>query len=135
MSWDQEYSIPSVQDLLEQLVKKTSMQLLEQHLKDTQGLTIEKIEEVEVTDGFISDVIGQKVTLSDGRVFVPKLVERFTENGNHGVDIFQYVLESENPNVRHIDADTTNPDIDVFDIPEGYTDTTLLEYDENERGC
>ena len=139
MSWDQEYSIPSVQDLLEQLAKKTAVQLLEQHLKDTQGLSIVSMEEVEIADGFIQDVIAQKVTLSDGRVFVPKLVQTFTENGNHGVDIFQYVLEGETPTVEVINEAEQICDCDhCATDEEDYVGTALVETDEepgNESGC
>ena len=136
MSFNQEYSIPSIQELLEQLAKKTAVQLLEQHLKDTQGLSIVSMEEVEIADGFMSDVIGQKVTLSDGRVFVPKHVQTFIENDNHGVDVFQYVLENENPTVKHINLNSSLSTCSCAECEfDNYDGNTLLEFNENERGC
>lgn len=120
MSYDQEYSIPSVQDLLEQLAKKSAVNLLEQHLKDTQGLSIVSMEEVEIVEGFIQDVIAHKVTLSDGRVFIPKLVQTFTENGNHGVDVYEYCSEDETPEVRYVGIDTS-------ETPD-FTTTTEVVY-------
>ena|SRR5665213_1103825 len=120
MSWDQEYSVPSLINLLEQLTGKTSEQLLLAELNSS-GVSIVNREEVLLSDGFMFDVMGIKVTLSDGRVFVPKLVEQFNENGNHGVDVYEYHLQDHIPDVRYVGVDTSeSPD---------YTATTEVEYD------
>ncbi len=117
MSWDQDYCVPSYLELLIQLTGKHPEPLLEAELAKT-GITIVKRESIVLDDGFFSDVTGEKVTLSDGRVFVPKLAERFSENGNHGIDSYEYFLEHETPQVRTITADTSHPDIDVYDISD-----------------
>jgi hypothetical protein len=118
MSWDQDYSVPSVEDLLEKLTGFTGLELLEEELK-CQGVLITKEETIVLDDGdFFGPVMGTKITLSDGRVFVPKLVERFTENGNHGIDTYEYVLESETPVVQH-----TSNDIDK-EGKQDYIETT-----------
>jgi|SRR5665213_260126 len=106
MSWDQEYSVPSLINLLEQLTGKTSEQLLLAELNSS-GVSIVNREEVLLSDGFMFDVMGTKVTLSDGRVFVPKLVEQFNENGNHGVDVYEYHLQDHIPDVHYIGIDTS----------------------------
>jgi hypothetical protein len=71
---------------------------------------------IQLDDG----VEGEKVTLSDGRVFTPKLVERFSENGNHGIDVYRYCLDSETPTVMNIGLDTSDPDVDSYTVPDNY---------------
>jgi hypothetical protein len=119
MGWDQDYCVPSYMELLIKLTGKRPEELLESYLL-TQHLSVVKKEDVVLDEGFFHDIIGIKVTLSDGRVFVPKLKERFTENGNHGIDTYEYCLENEDPEVIQINADTTDPDIDVFEVPREY---------------
>ena len=116
MSWDQDYSVPSyldllvkltgknLEELLMRLTSKNPEKLLEQEL-EKQGLKVVNTEEVVLDNGYFQVVHGLKVTLSDGRVFVPKLVQRHTANGNYGCDYYEYVLENENPEIRHTDAD------------------------------
>jgi hypothetical protein len=106
MSWDQSYSVPTVNELLEQLTCKTSLKLLKDEL-ERQGLQIVKSEEVVLDDGFYQTVTGLKITLSDGRVFVPKLVKKETANGNWGCDIYEYRLQDEEVNVEHVDSSDT----------------------------
>ncbi len=127
MSWDQDYIVPSIDDLLEQLTGKRTYQLLEQEL-NRQGIKIVHVEEVLLDDGFMQDVIGYKVELSDGRVFVPKLVERFSENGNHGIDSYQYFTEDETPNVSHTGLDHA---------AEGADETVVAGFEttEDDDGC
>lgn len=120
MSWDQSYSIPSVESLLEKLTGKTSLDLLKDDLLLVHGINVDKIEEIVLERGMYGDVTGAKVTLSDGRVFVPKLVEKFTSDGNYGNDIYEYMLESENSEVKYVDEDTSDPYIDIYDIPSEY---------------
>lgn len=63
-----------------------------------------KIEEIVLDEGFMETVKGFKITLSDGRVFIPKLVEKFTSDGNYGRNTYEYVLESETPEVKYVDG-------------------------------
>lgn len=135
MSWSQDYNIPNLSDLLIQLTKKNPTELLTIEL-EKQGLTIIKTESIVLDENCMyGELEGLKVFLSDGRVFVPKLVERFTENGNHGVDIYEYFLEGDTPEVQIVDADTTNPDVDVFTVPDNYGDPqTEPGLDEPEEG-
>jgi hypothetical protein len=101
MSWDQSYSVPSVESLLEKLTGFDSRQLLESELT-CQGILIKSEEQITLDDGMYQTVTGRKITLSDGRVFVPKLVKKETANGNWGCDTYEYVLENETPKVEHI---------------------------------
>lgn len=133
MSWDQSYSILSVESLLEKLTGRTSLDLLKDELLLKQGINVDKIEEVVLVDGMYGDEKGFKITLSDGRVFIPKLVEQFTSDGNYGNDIYEYFLEGENPIVQCVDADTSNPLVDVYTIPDGYGDDLIGEA-ENDGG-
>ena len=103
MSWDQDYSVPSLQDLFEKLLPHTSaLQLLKEEL-ERNGIKILNMELVTLDDGFHQKVEGMKVTFSDGRVFVPKLAKKYTADGNYGCDIYKYVLESETLEVKHVD--------------------------------
>lgn len=108
MSWSQDYSVPSYQELLLKLTEKTPESLteyLEADLRDRLGISIANTESILVTEGYFEDVRGLRVTLSDGRVFVPKLVETYTEHGNYGRDTYDWVLEGETPEVKHVDGD------------------------------
>ena len=104
MSWDQEYSVESYLELLIELTGKHPEELLEKYLLDNY-VPVTKKEEVVLDDGFFGPVKGTKVTLSDGRVFIPKLTQRFNENGNHGIDFYEYCLEDENPEVVYVGLD------------------------------
>ena len=119
MSWDQDYDVPSLQDLLEELTGIPAMQLMVDHL-EAKGLKITNVEEVVLDDGFFQTVKGTKVTLSDGRVYIPKLVERFNENGNHGIDFYRYKLIGDEPEVMNVGLDSSDPDVDSYTVPENY---------------
>jgi hypothetical protein len=118
MSWDQSYSVPSFQELLEKLAGVSGTQLLIDHL-EAKGLRIVDLEDITLDDGYFQEVKGSKVRLSDGRVFVPKLVERYTENGNYGLDTYAWFLIGETPEVQHVDGDRSDPQIEPgLDIPQ-----------------
>jgi|SRR6185295_11133668 len=127
MSWSQDYQVPSYLELLISLTGKHPEELLEAELAK-QGITVVKKEQILLDEGMFSDIFGDKVTLSDGRVFEPKLVERLCENGNYGLDTYQYFLEGETPNVSHTSVDhagegedklTYTHTCDVVDISDG----------------
>jgi hypothetical protein len=122
MSWDQDYNVPSLQDLLEKVAGISGTQLLIDHL-EAKGLKIVDVDDVVLDDGFIQEVKGTKVTLSDGRVYIPKLVEKFNENGNHGIDFYDWRLIGDVPEVVYVGLDSSDPDIDVFTVPENYGET------------
>lgn len=123
MGWDQEYNVESYEDLLLKLTEKNHnsfIEMLEADLRNRLQLTVVKRETVVLTKGIYDDVTGEKITLSDGTVFVPKLVERFSENGNHGIDTYEYHHENETPEVMYIGLDSSDPDVDEFTVPENY---------------
>jgi hypothetical protein len=111
MSWSQDYSVPSVETLFEQLTGKTARQLLHEEL-ERQGKFVKTFEEVVLDDGLYDTIKGTRVTLTDGRIFVPKLIERFCENGNYGLDVYQYFLEEENPQISYTGMDTAEEGMD-----------------------
>jgi hypothetical protein len=96
MSWDQEYTVPSFEALLQRLAGITGTQLLIDHL-EAKGIKIIDVEEVLLGNGVGGDASGAKVRLSDGRVYIPKLVERVTANGNYGNDIYDWYEIGEEP--------------------------------------
>lgn len=103
MSWDQSYSVPTLDVLLERLAGISGTQLLIDHL-EAKGLKIVDVEDFVLTEGMYGDVMGTKVRLSDGRVYLPKLVESLTANGNYGNDIYAWYLIEDEPEVIHTDA-------------------------------
>jgi len=90
MSWEQNYVVPSVVSLMEKLVGKTSLELLDQEFNKSKVkiLSITKIKLQE--DDMTGDVYGYKVKLSNGKVYVPKLVKQYTANGNYGCDYYEW---------------------------------------------
>ena len=129
MSWSQDYLVPSYLDLLLQLTEKSRhdfIEYLEADLRNRLGVSVLKQEEVLLDEGYIQDVKGLRVTLSDGRVFVPKLIERFTENGNYGVDTYQYFPEEETPIVSHTGADTAESGTDETVVYEHSCDVVYM---------
>jgi hypothetical protein len=133
MSWDQEYQVPSLQDLLEKIAGISGTQLLIDHL-EAKGLNIVDVEDLLLDDGFMQDVRGAKVAFSDGRVYIPKLIERFNENGNHGIDIYDWRLIGDEPEVQYINADTTDPNVDEFTVPANYG-LDEPDHDSTDCGC
>lgn len=128
MSWSQDYNVPSYLDLLLQLTDKDAhcfIEYLEADLHDRLGITVVNKEQVLLDEGYFQDVKGHKITLSDGRVFIPKLIERFTENGNYGVDTYQYFPEGETPNVS----------VTGVDYAEEGADKTVVSDCGNCDGC
>jgi hypothetical protein len=100
MGWDQNYSFPTVQDLLEDLTGKTALELLKKELKRTKKITVAKVEGV-VIDGFCGAKVPQ-VRLSNGKVFEPALVEKYTSNGNYGLDTYKFIDRCmPKPKVKH----------------------------------
>ena len=140
MSWDQEYEVQHVEDLFEKLTGKTIRQVLHESF-ERQGLYVQKFEEVKLDDGFYGPVMGTKVTLTDGRVFIPKLTRKFEENGNHGIDYYDYVLEQENPQVQYIGIDLAEEDTDKTISSDGCGNCDACEqgygcdYPAIEGGC
>jgi hypothetical protein len=129
MSWEQNYAVPNVQNLLEKLTGCTSFELLKEELA-CQGILIVKEEEILLDSGFYQEVKGTKITLSDGRVFVPKLTEQLREDGNYGLDVYEYVLESETPEVLH-----TGNDNEEVQFPRTLPDCGNCDACEQGYGC
>lgn len=112
MSWDQSYSIPSMVQLLIALTHKHPQELLERELLN-HGLTITKTEMVILDDGQFRTVTGERIYLSDGRIFEPKLVRRETADGNWGNDVYEYRLQDEQVEVEYVDRSVPYEDSSV----------------------
>jgi len=106
MSWDQNYSIESLKNLLEKLTGKEANEVLINELKK-QGIEIVKSEQtiLEEDDMFFGPLKGMKITLSDGRVFEHKLVEKQTSGGNYGNNIYVWKEKNEKVNIEYTDLD------------------------------
>ncbi len=129
MSWSQDYSVPSYMELLISLTGKHPEQLLEAELAK-QGITVVNKETIILDDGMFDTIKGERITLSDGRVFEPKLAQRLTENGNYGLDTYEYFLQEETPNVSYtgIDHATDDGDETVVSVRDSAMDDANKAY-------
>ena len=83
-------------NLLCQLIGKSAEELARVEA-ERQGIKIAKVEQIVLdSDAFIEggELRGEKVTLEDGRVYVPKLVRTFMGD-DYGHDTYEYRLENE----------------------------------------
>ena len=102
MSYTQDYSIESLESLLEKLTGKSTIQLLGEELKK-QGIEIVKTETVKLDDDmYRGEIVGLKITLSDGRIFEHKLVKKHTSNGIYGCDYYRFRPTKEKVKVEKI---------------------------------
>ena len=86
--------MPQVADLLHELMDCSAEELARAEAAK-QGIEIARVEDITLDDDpFIGEVTGKKITLSDGRTYVPKLIHR-QSGGNYGIDTYAYRLESE----------------------------------------
>lgn len=138
MGWDQSFSVPSVESLLETLTGFSAFEVLEEELK-CQGILINKTEEVLLDSDMCGDVKGLRVFLSDGRVFEPKLVRRETAFGNSGNDVYEYKLKDEEVKVENVDLTDMGEDngIGLCTTDCGCIDHPLddLELESENGGC
>jgi hypothetical protein len=124
MSWDQEYHVQSYMELLIKLTGKHPEELLEKYLLDSSHPHVTNKEEVVLDDGLYGPIMGTRVTLSNDTFLIPKLVERFNENGNHGIDSYEYRLDDgETPEVMNIGLDTSDSEIDMYSIQDNHDET------------
>jgi hypothetical protein len=134
MSWNQTVTSPSLIDLLVQITGQDIRTMLEVAL-NAQGLKIEKIEDIELGNGAYGMTLGQRVTLSDGRVFEPKLVHSETADGNWGNDIYEYRLKDEEVKVEHIDLSQPENDLGICTSDCGCIDHPLDDLELGNEGC
>ena len=115
MSFSQSYSIPTVQKLLEKLTGINAVDLLKDYA-EKKGIIVENLEEDwSLDESDLFDVLGAKVTLKDGRVFIPKKVKSECWDGNTGLDTYEWKLIDEEVGVEFINHD----DECEIDYPEG----------------
>ena len=101
MSWEQNYVVPSVESLMEKLVGRPSMQLLTEALAK-QGILVKSVFKIKLQeDDYGMDVEGYRVELSNGKVYIPKLVKQYTANGNYGCDYYEWKEIKEKVKVVH----------------------------------
>jgi hypothetical protein len=95
MGWEQNYVVPSVESLMEKLVGRASFLLLTEALAK-QGIEIITISKIKLQeDDYGAGVEGYRIELSNGKVYIPKLVKQYTANGNYGCDYYEWKEEKE----------------------------------------
>jgi len=101
MIWSQNYAVSSFDRLLEMLTGATPTSLLLKEL-ECQGLKVKKIDTIVLDDDdYAGKITGLKVTLSNGAVWVHKLVKQYTANGDYGCDYYEWREEKEKVKVVH----------------------------------
>lgn len=101
MGYEQNYVVPSVESLMEKLVGKTALELLRKEFEKN-GIKIVKVSTFTLTeDDWMGDVHGTRIELSNGKVYIPKLVKQYTANGNYGCDYYEWKEEKEKVKVVH----------------------------------
>lgn len=101
MSFDQNYQVQSVKDLLLKLMNLDTERAVIAEAKK-RGIKIKKIEEIVLDNNpWSGEVLGQRVTLSDGKVYVPKLTMSIIGD-NYGVNIYQYHPENKKVKVNKV---------------------------------
>lgn len=107
MGWTQDFEIPGLASLYEQL---TGEKLdIDQLIKDkfrSKGLAVQDEKLVLLDDGdmLAEAVCGKEYTIKTldcngfevkRSTYTPKLVKRITEDGNHGIDVYEYKEKNE----------------------------------------
>jgi hypothetical protein len=128
MSWTQTVTSPSLVDLLVQITGQDIRVLLEIAL-NAQGIKIEKVEEFALDSDAYGVTVAQRIFLSDGGVFEPKLVRQETADGNWGNDIYEYRLKDEQVEVEQVDVS------DLSDNGEDDCNCSGCGCDDDEVGC
>jgi len=101
MGWDQENCKAGKLDLLEKITGASALSMLEAKLAE-QGLSIIKQENITLsTDYYGYEYKGERITLSDGRVFEHKL-SRTQSSDDWGSDYYGWFLSTEKPVVEHV---------------------------------
>lgn len=101
MGFDQSYSVPSTKDLLLKMMNLGTEKAVLTEAKK-RGIKIKKIEEIVLDNNpWSGEVKGKRVTLSDGKVYVPKLTMSIIGD-NYGVNIYQYHPENKKVKVKKV---------------------------------
>lgn len=102
MSYSQDYSIPGIVDLYKKLTGETlSIEELVKEKLQEKGFAIAEEKNIMLVDGDIccEDVYGKEIKVRsfdnrgfklDEKTYVPKLVKRYTSNGNYGLDTYEW---------------------------------------------
>ena len=96
MSFEQDYSIESEVFFLNKFMNLSSIELIAKEMKERgYELKVEKYL-IKKADPFMyetSDLIGYKITLTKKgmtKIFIPRLVKKFSSNGNYQCDYYEY---------------------------------------------
>lgn len=101
MGWDQNYCRSGRRELLEKILGVSSLSILEDKMTK-QGLSIIKREDITLsTDYHGYKYKGERITLSDGRIFEHKLSQTQSSD-DYGCDYYSWFLSTEAPVVEHV---------------------------------
>lgn len=104
MSWAQEYHIERLIDFAWRLYNKNDF--LDKVFEKILGLKIVKIEQIVLDDDcYNGKQMGCKITLSNGEVYIHKLLKRYMSGGNYGCDTYGLVKENEKVEVKEQNED------------------------------
>jgi len=104
MSFTQDYKIPTLIELYEEMLGESAEAILRERL-EMRGIHISDIKTVEIDKDLYRPVKGFLVTLADHTRYIPKLVRTETSGGNWAVDIYEWWNYDESPRVEVINRD------------------------------
>ena len=101
MGWSQSYSLEKEIELLEKVTGWSALDLL-QALLAKSNITIVRREEIVLANDFYGyEFKGERIYLSDGRIFEHKLTKT-SRTDDSGHDHFQWFLSTEKPQVVQV---------------------------------
>lgn len=103
MSWEQVYKIERLIDFAHRLSKKDYALFIREVFEKIVGKKVSRIEQIVLDDDcYYEKQLGNKITFADGTVYVHKLVEKYTSNGNYGCDTYHLIEEDKEVGVKEI---------------------------------
>ena len=110
MSYTQEYNIESLVDFAYRIYlcsnfgkKRGYDSFIKEIFENVIGIGITKIEDITlIDDPWYGDGKGKKITFDNGSIYIHKLTEQYTSNGNYSCDTYKLVKENEPVKIKEI---------------------------------
>jgi len=103
MSWTQEYQIERAIDFAYRFYGDSYDKFLKDIFEKVIGKKIVKVEEIVlIDDPWYGEEKGKRITFEDGNIYIHKLVERYTANGNYGCDTYRLIEKDDKVKVKEI---------------------------------
>jgi len=110
MSYTQEYNIERLVDFVYRIYiynrvdkKRDYNSFIKEIFETVIGIKVAKIEDIVlIDDPWYGDGKGKKITFDNGSIYIHKLTEQYTSNGNYSCDTYKLVKENEPVKIKEI---------------------------------